>query len=214
MIIPTNFSLNKKEFDRKLEILTFSKKIHIDFMDGVFTTLKSTKFNMMEKLNKYNYDVEVHLMCINPIKYLKNILSLNAKKVLIHIEVFKTQEFLIKTLKEFKKKNLKVFLVVDGGNDIKNLFYFTKNLEIKKNISGVMFMGVKCGAQGQKFISSTFSKVKKFKEFYPKIKTEVDGGVNLKNMKKIKENFDIVCVGSSISNSNEPKKSYLELKRI
>ena len=214
MIIPTNFSLNKKEFDKKLQILSFSKKIHIDFMDGIFTDFKSTKFNMMEKLNNYDYEIEVHLMCINPIKYLKNILFLNVKKVLIHIEVFKTREFLIKTLKEFNKNNLKVFLVVDSSSDIKSLFYFTKNLEIKRNISGIMFMGVKCGAQGQKFISSTFLKVKKFREFYPKIKTEIDGGVNSQNIKNLKENFDIICVGSFISDSNKPKETYLELKRI
>ena len=53
-------------------------------------------------------------------------------------------------------------------------------------------MGVKCGKEGQKFLQKTFLKVEKFKSFYPKIKVQVDGGVNDLNIKKNKKKFLIL----------------------
>ena len=214
MLIPTNFSIRKKEFDEKLEKLKFSRKIHIDFMDGVFTEKKSTKFSNMEKLKDYKYDSEIHLMAHNPLKYLQSIIEFNFKKVLIHIEVFNTNMLLQKTIKSFKENNIKVFLVVDSNTSINVLFNFLKDINIKKNISGVMFMGVKCGKEGQKFLQKTFLKVEKFKSFYPKIKVQVDGGVNDLNIKKIKKVFDIISIGSFVSSSINPKKSFLNLRNL
>ena len=214
MLIPTNFSIRKKEFDEKLEKLKFSKKIHIDFMDGVFTEKKSTKFSNMEKLKDYKYDSEIHLMAHNPLKYLQDVVELNFKKVLIHIEVFNTNMLLQKTIKSFKENNIKVFLVIDSNTNINVLFNFLKDVNIKKNIDGVMFMGVKCGKEGQKFLQKTFLKVEKFKNFYPKIKVQIDGGVNDLNIKKIKKVFDIISIGSFVSSSSNPKKSFLNLRNL
>ena len=52
MLIPTNFSIRKKEFDEKLEKLKFSRKIHIDFMDGVFTEKKINKIFKYGKIKR------------------------------------------------------------------------------------------------------------------------------------------------------------------
>ena len=73
-IVPTLFALDIKELSTKLEKISFSKKIHLDFMDGKFTDKQSVNFNeMKEILNFPEKEFSVHLMAYEPEEYVSKI---------------------------------------------------------------------------------------------------------------------------------------------
>jgi len=210
-IIPTNFALDKKTFEEKLEKLKFAKTIHIDFMDRTFTPKKSIPINQMNKINQMNNTFEIHLMTKTPEKYLEEITKTNITKVLIHIENYINNiEKLKKTINEFKKNNLKIFIVFNPETNINII------KKIPEEIDGVMLMSVIPGAEGQKFIEKTYNRIKKIKEINKNIPIQIDGGINDKNIKKIIESgANILSIGSFISSSKNSELIYENiLKKI
>ena len=91
-VIPTLFALDKENFNKKLTKISFSKKIHLDFMDGKFTQSSSILLNdMNEILNFKKIDFEIHLMAYEPEQYIGKIKKLGIKKVLIQFEAFENR---------------------------------------------------------------------------------------------------------------------------
>lgn len=209
-IIPTVFALDKISFDKKLESLSFCKKLHLDFMDGEFTKNKSVLFSDMNNILEYsNIFFEVHLMAKNPILYLDKILEFNIKKVLIQFEIFKTEKDLKNCVSNFKEKNIEVFLVVNPQTDVGDILKFVPLFD------GVMFMSVVPGCEGQKFILDTLDKIRHLKMFYPKLKIQIDGGIKDENiLQVVKSGVEIVSVGSYISSNSDPKKSLDKLEKL
>jgi len=209
-IIPTNFALNKKEFENKLIKLKFSKNIHLDFMDGVFTSKKSVSFENMNYIEKYSdKNFEIHLMAYNPIKYLENLIKYKINKVLIQIEVFNNELDLIDTIKTFKNNNIKVFLVLNPKTNINKVKSFLKIVD------GVMLMSVVPGKEGQKFIETTFEKIKLLRKLDKNILIQLDGGINEKNIFKFKDSsINILSIGSYISSSENPKLNFKKIVNI
>jgi len=210
-IIPTNFALNKEVFDRKLQELKFADFIHIDFMDGFFTTESSLDFNEMSSLKRLsNKSLEVHLMALNPIKYLDVLKELNFKKVLIHIEVFDNKKDLMNTILNFKSSGFKVFLVINPETIVDVLEDYLLLID------GVMLMSVYPGKEGQIFIESIFEKIIILKKSFNKnnidLPIQIDGGVNDENILEIiKLGVNIISVGSYILSNKNPEMIYRDL---
>ena len=85
-------------------------------------------------------------------------------------------------------------------------------------INSVLVMTVEPGKGGQKLIPETIDKVKKIKEYIESnnidIDIEVDGGVNLENVEKLKEaGANIIVVGTAIINSKDYNKTIEEIKK-
>ncbi len=221
-IIPTNFALNSEIFIKKLKILNFSKEIHIDFMDGIFTKNKSISIkeisNIISKNDFKNKYYEIHLMAFNPISYLDELIKTNITKVLFHIEAFYKEnnlnyEDLIYSINKFKKNNFKTFIVINPNSNIDSLN------PILNYIDGIMFMSVEPGAEGQRFIKETLIKIKNIKNILKEkeinLPIQIDGGININNFQEIIESgIDIISIGSYISSNENPKKVYLELNSI
>ncbi len=209
-IIPTNFALDKNTFNTKLELLKFSTKIHIDFMDGKFTNQKSISLDEMSKLKNTAQFKEIHLMAYNPEKYLKKIIELKIQKVLIQEEVFKTKEDIKKAIDTFKQHNLELFIVLNPDTNINRI------KSLSEYIDGIMIMSVWPGKEGQKFIEKTYNKIKEVRDFvcegYP---IQIDGGINSENIKKLIENSaNILSIGSAISSQKNPKKEFEKFEKI
>lgn len=208
-IIPTLFALDKKEFNRKLESLKFSKKIHIDFMDGRFTEKKSVSLDDMGKILEY-YDTKfsIHLMAYEPLKYLKKIKELGIEKVLIQAEVYGKDE-LFDVVEEFKENDLKVFVVLNPKTDIDEIY------DLIGDIDGVMIMSVWPGKEGQEFIQSSLDKITELRDLHFDFNIQVDGGVNDTNAKEIvNAGANILSIGSYISGSENPEENYKKLTSL
>jgi len=206
-IIPTVFSLNKTQFDKKLDILKFAPVLHIDFMDSTLTKNSSVSIENMKKIKELeNIKFEIHLMTTNPLKYIDQIKRFPIRKVLMHVEIDTgVQEI----LEKFKSCGFLTYLVFNPDTKIDKYY----NL-IKKS-DGVMLMGVIPGAQGQEFIEETLDKVKLLKLHCPNKDIQVDGGIKYTNFLKIaKTGANLLCVGSYVSSSENPIANYQNLNSI
>jgi len=83
-----------------------------------------------------------------------------------------------------------------------------KNIkELIKTFHTIQIMGVKPGKMGQKFQTKVLNKIIKLKKDYPKINIEIDGGVNNKNINKIKTaGANLIAIGSYLQKCKDIKK--------
>jgi ribulose-phosphate 3-epimerase len=79
----------------------------------------------------------------------------------------------------------------------------------------VLIMTVEPGFGGQKFMSNQIEKIVKIKELVGDrvIDIEVDGGINLENVKEVKDaGANVIVSGSTIFKTNDYKKIINELR--
>lgn len=200
-IIPTIFSRNKKEFYGKLnKLLPVSKKLQIDFMDGVFVQEKSVEPRFIPDLSKYKNTFEAHLMVINPEKYFEKIKNKGFKKIVVHIESFNSLQDIITFFKKLKKLKIKPVLAINPRTRLDEL--------IINNFDYFLIMGVQPGKEKQSLKNSVYNKIKKIKKENPNATIQIDGGANTTNVRKLfKAGAHYINSGSFISSSNEPKKA-------
>ncbi len=209
-VIPTLFALDKESFDKKLEKIKFSKKIHLDFMDSKFVPNKSTSISDMNSILNYpEIEFEIHLMAFEPEQYIGKIKKLNIKKVLIQFEAFETDTELTYSLECFREKELKIYLVINPGTELEDVYpYFNE-------VDGIMLMSVWPGKEGQKFIVNTLNRISEVRTKYPAISIQVDGGVNDSNsLQIITAGANILSIGSYISSDKNPKESFDKVIQI
>ena len=185
---------------------------HIDIMDGVFVPNISFGMPVLKSINEYaTKTLDVHLMIVNPEKYIKKFAELGSNILTIHYEVSK--DTLQDSIKEIKKNGMKAGVAINPDTD-------TNVLEDHINdINLVCIMGVFPGFSGQKFIEATYDRCKQVKEIITKrnAKTliEIDGGVTIYNAKKLLDNgADVLVSGSHVFKAENPKKIISKLKHI
>lgn len=210
-IIPTVFSHNKKEFKPRFDkLIKVSKNIQIDFMDGKFVPGKSVTLNEIPNLKKYKNIFEAHLMVKSPKSWITKSKQKGFKRIIFHIEAVKEEE-IEKLIGYSKELNIEVYLATNPDTKLKVLLKILKSLKNKPK--GILFLGVHPGKEGQKFQKIILKRIKNLKKKYPKIITQIDGGVNEKTIKIIsKYPVDFVNSGSFVSNSNNPSGQIKKLE--
>ena len=185
---------------------------HIDIMDGVFVPNISFGMPVLKSINEYaTKTLDVHLMIVNPEKYIEKFAELGSKILTIHYEVSK--DTLRESIKEIKKNGMKAGVAINPDTDIKVLEDYINDIDL------VCVMGVFPGFSGQKFIETTYERCKEVKEMIKKenAKTliEIDGGVTIHNAKKLLENgADVLVSGSHVFKAKYPKEIISKLKNI
>ena len=185
---------------------------HIDIMDGVFVPNISFGMPVLKSINEYaTKTLDVHLMIVNPEKYIKKFAELGSNILTIHYEVSK--DTLQDSIKEIKKNGMKAGVAINPDTDTNVLENHINNIDL------VCVMGVFPGFSGQKFIEATYDRCKQVKEIITKrnAKTliEIDGGVTIHNAKKLLENgADVLVSGSHVFKAENPKKIISKLKHI
>lgn len=211
-IIPTIFALDKKIFDKKLTLLTkFSKTLHMDFCDGKFVKTNTIPLKECLEIKQYSNKIQfqIHLMAVDPLKYISEILELGIQKVFFHFEISKDKNKLLEIKNEFEKHNLNVGLVINPDTKIDEI------ISILSNFKFLMIMSVVPGAEGQSFDSNAVKKVKQLKSVYPNLYIQVDGGLKLEETELLNEaGCDGFCVGSFISSAPNPEQNYYNLLSI
>ncbi len=200
-IIPTILTNNPVELQKKFKKLKgVTNLVQIDVMDGKFVNNKSVELETF-KLYK-NFDFELHLMVEHPEEYLKKASNLGVKSFIFHIESKANPKDLISKLRE---KDMNVGIALNPDTKAKKLDPFLGLIDT------VLVLGVKPGFAGSKFQDKVLEKIKYFKS--KGIKVEVDGGVDLENIEKIKKaGADIFAIGTGIFESKNVKNRFEKLK--
>jgi len=184
---------------------------HLDIMDGTFVPNISFGIPVIKSIQeKANKKLDVHLMIVNPDKYIKKFKEVGANILTVHYEAC---THLHRTIQAIKNEGMKAGVAINPHTPV-NLLN-----EILNEIDLVCVMSVNPGFGGQKFITNTFNKVKKLKELKEKSKynflIEIDGGVNIDNAKDlIDSGADVLVAGSSVFKSKNPIETIKKLKNI
>jgi len=184
---------------------------HIDIMDGVFVPNISFGMPVLEAIEKkVEKPLDVHLMIIDPDRYIEKFSKLGANILTVHFEVC---AHLHRSLQKIKSYGMKAGVALNPHTPVNSL------IDVIKEIDLVCLMSVNPGFGGQSFIENTFEKVKELKKLIKKNKgsclIEIDGGVTNKNASKlIKCGADVLVAGNYIFKANDPKDKIKLLKEL
>jgi len=213
LLMPSILSSDFGNLQAVCEMLNESKAdgFHLDVMDGVFVPNISFGFPIVEAVQKYaKKPLDVHLMIIEPDRYVERFRDAGATTLTIH---FEGNMQLHRSVDSIKKLGMKTCIAVNPKTPI----IFLEN--ILSDIESVCIMSVQPGFGGQSFIENTFNKLNKLKEMIQakKLNTliKVDGGVNLNNYKKlIDAGADILVAGSAVFDSEDSITTIEKLKAV
>ncbi len=184
---------------------------HIDVMDGVFVPNISIGFPVIKHIKKHaKKPLDVHLMIIEPERYLERFRDAGADIISIHYEACKD---LGKSIQTIKSLGAKAGVVLNPLSKVESIEDNIKDADM------ILIMSVNPGFGGQKFIETTYSKISSLKQMIIKHNSpaliEVDGGVSDKNASAlIKSGADILVAGNYIFSSPDPLKTISVLKNL
>ncbi len=213
IIAPSVLSANFSNLQADFEMLNKSEAdyIHIDVMDGVFVPNISFGFPLikaMRKLTSKTFDV--HLMIVEPDKYIDTFKEAGAEILSVHIEAC---THLHRTIQKIHSVGMKAGVAINPHTSV----YLLE--DIIADIDEVCVMSVNPGFGGQAFIENTYDKIARLKELILKNNSkaliEIDGGVTLQNAKKLLDNgADIFVAGNTVFSSADPVDTIHQLKNI
>ncbi len=205
-IIPAILESDIKEVQNKLNQLTgLVEWAQIDLMDSHFVDNISIKPEELKQI-KTDINLEAHLMVDEPEQWLENFDKDSFKRIYFHIEAVTEPEELIKKIKNFG---------FEPGLALNMETPITKAEPFVGIVSGVLFMAIVPGWQGQSFQDTVLDKVKQFRKNHPKKKIGIDGGVNELNIKDVAAaGVDNISVGSAIFAQGEVKNNIDKLKSL
>ena len=156
---------------------------HLDVMDGAFVPNISFGFPVIEAIaSKAEKPMDVHLMIIEPEKYVDRFAALGAEMISFHLNASKDPAAL---LKHIRSLGVKAGLVINPDIPVEELFPYLQDADY------VLLMSVFAGFGGQKFIEATYDRIRTLKAEIGRqgldIKIEVDGGVSASNAAALAE---------------------------
>lgn len=168
---------------------------HLDVMDGLF--VKNISFGQpvissIRKISKAFFDV--HLMIMNPIRYVESFKEAGADMLTVHYEACDDLEATIQAIKD---NGMKVGLAINPDTPVSSIASYVEKVDM------VLVMSVYPGFGGQKFIPDALTKIKEVKEIANEVNNDlliqVDGGVTLDNVKDtIDAGCNVVVAGSAV----------------
>ncbi|HLT88158.1 MAG TPA: ribulose-phosphate 3-epimerase [Sphingobacterium sp.] len=184
---------------------------HIDIMDGVFVPNISFGFPVMQAIAKHAIKpLDVHLMIVDPDRYLKMCKDSGASIITVHYEAC---THLHRTLAAIKELGCKAGVALNPHTPVS----FLK--DVIRDIDLVCIMSVNPGFGGQKFIEQTYTKIKELRDLSAGINDslliEIDGGVGINNAARLLEaGANVLVAGSSVFSAEDPTEAVRQLKNV
>lgn len=169
--------------------------LHFDVMDGLFVPNFSIGPQIIESIRSISKMVfDIHLMIVEPERYIDNFVKAGADSITIHAEATDTIE---ETIDYIRKCGVKPSVSIKPKTAPESIEHLIKKLDM------VLIMSIEPGFGGQSFIPESFTKIVKMNELIkkhnPACELEVDGGIYSHNIAEVvKAGANVIVAGSAI----------------
>lgn len=173
--------------------------LHLDVMDGNFVPNISFGAPVISSIRKHsNLVFDVHLMVENPDRFIKDMVDAGADVITVHAEATKHLNRTIQLIKSYGKK---VGVALNPSTPLDVIKYDLKDIDM------VLIMTVNPGFGGQAFIEGMLQKIRDLRSIDSNIDIQVDGGINDKTSKLVKEaGANILVAGSYLFKGDYKQK--------
>ncbi len=185
--------------------------IHVDIMDGVFVPNISMGLPVVQAVKKHaRKPLDVHLMIVQPERYLEDFRKAGADVLTVHIEA---STHLHRTIQHIKSLGAKAGVALNPHTPVSSLS------EVLEDIDLVCLMSVNPGFGGQKFIPNTYQKIRELSKMIAaknaQVSIEIDGGVNMENAQPLLDaGATVLVAGNFVFSSVDPKGTIAQLKKV
>jgi len=183
--------------------------LHLDVMDGRFVPNISFGLPVIEQIRKATTKAcDVHLMILEPEKYVEAFKKAGADHIIVHIEAC---PHLHRNVQQIKSLGMKAGVALNPHTPVEGLS------DILQDLDQVLIMSVNPGFGGQTFIPHTFQKIRNLRRMIHErgLSTliEIDGGVTVENAPSLfRAGADVLVAGNTVFKSADPKATIHTLK--
>ena len=210
VVAPSILSADFGNLERDIKMVDRSAAewVHVDVMDGVFVPNISFGFPIMKPVRKATQKVvDVHLMIVEPEKYVKRFVEAGADYVTFHHEACADPR---STIAEIKAAGAKAGVSIKPATSAEAIFDYLGELDM------VLVMSVEPGFGGQSFMPDSLDKVrilrKEIDEKGYSCLIEIDGGISAKNAREVFDaGVDVIVAGSSVFGAEDQEQAIIDI---
>ncbi|MBO5216879.1 MAG: ribulose-phosphate 3-epimerase [Alistipes sp.] len=210
IISPSMLSADFGNLERDTRMIDRSQAewVHIDVMDGVFVPNISFGFPVMKPIRQATKKVlDVHLMIVEPEKYVERFVKEGADYVTFHVEATEQIRHCIDLIHNAGAK---------AGVSIKPATPTRVLRDLLSKIDLVLVMSVEPGFGGQSFMPNAIDKVRELaamrKEQGLDFLIEVDGGISSKNAALLFDaGAEALVAGSAVFKAENPEQEIIDM---
>ena len=177
-----------------------AKYLHIDVMDGMFVPSISFGMPVISSIRKQtDLFFDVHLMIMEPIRYVEEFARIGADMVTFHLEA--ARGLVDETIERIHKAGCRAGISIKPATPAVELRPWVENVDL------FLFMTVVPGFGGQKYIPFSTEKIRQTRQLLTAhgldTDIEVDGGITADNIGVVTEaGANVIVAGSSVFGGN------------